>query len=63
MKCPKCFAPTRVRSTRTWKDLFVKRSHSCFNDHNFTTYEVPREAVNEINAEQIRNNVVVGRTA
>lgn len=44
MNCPRCGAPSEVLSTRT-DVATVARRRQCFNEHRFTTFEVPPGAV------------------
>lgn len=41
MKCPLCGAATDVKETRTRENNMVYRKRLCFNDHKFTTKEIP----------------------
>jgi transcriptional regulator NrdR family protein len=41
MKCPICGAATDVKETRTKENNMVYRKRICFNDHKFTTKEIP----------------------
>lgn len=40
MKCPNCGADSNVLATRAYKDVMLRRSRRCFNEHTFHTYEV-----------------------
>ena len=58
MKCPQCGAATDVKATRTKDNNMVYRTRVCFNDHKFTTKEipVPQELIDEeIRATRIAN--------
>ena len=58
MKCPICGAATDVKATRTKDNNMVYRTRVCFNDHKFTTKEipVPQELIDEeIRATRIAN--------
>lgn len=41
MKCPECGKPTDVIDTRSRGDGGVRRRRRCFNQHKFTTIELP----------------------
>lgn len=58
MKCVVCGAATDVKESRTRENNMVYRKRVCFNDHKFTTKEipVPQELIDEeIRAARIAN--------
>ena len=46
MRCLICGADSSVKSTRPFLVYFIKRVRQCFNEHTFTTFEVPPSICN-----------------
>ena len=58
MPCPQCGAQTDVKETRLRENGMVYRKRLCFNDHKFTTKEipVPQELIDEeVRAARVAN--------
>lgn len=49
MRCLTCGADSLVKDTRPFLIYFVKRTRECFNEHKFTTLEVPPSICNLVN--------------
>ena len=53
MKCPRCGVVSRVIETREHKGVLSRRVRECFNEHRFSTVELPLAGTGRYEFERI----------